>query len=125
MTLFDDFIANSAILEAELWQIVEDHNLMEQQGWIEDCMMRDFAGKLKNEYPQFGLVNIVFIMDKLYVACLKSLALKGREYNKAAKRLVLANLTLEQDNASLKSQLTALTEENSRLRMRPEPIIWL
>jgi hypothetical protein len=124
MTLFDDFIAKNALLEADLWQIIEDHDLFEKHGWIEDCMMRDFAGKLKNEYPQFK-GDIVHIMNKLYVACLKSLALKGREYNKAAKRLVLANLTLKQDNASLKSQLTALTEENSRLRMRPEPIIWL
>jgi hypothetical protein len=91
MTLFDDFIAKNATLEAELWQIVEDYNLMEQQGWINDSLMRSLAEKLQNDNPQFN-VDIVHIMDKLYVACLKRLALKGKEYKKEAKGLLLNTL---------------------------------
>jgi hypothetical protein len=103
MTLFDDFIANSAILEAELWQIVEDHDLMEQQGWINDSLMRSLAEKLQNDNPHFH--DIVHIMDKLYVACLKRLALKGKEHKKEAKRLLLNTL---KDNDELEFTVKTL-----------------
>ncbi len=108
MTLFDDFIAKNALLEADLWQIIEDHDLMERQGWIGDCMMRDLAIKLENENPKFVLADIVFVMDKLYVACLKSLALKSKECSKEAKKLVLSNLKLEQENNELKRRVKLL-----------------
>jgi hypothetical protein len=101
MTLFDDFIFKNATLEADLWQIVEDHDLMEQQGWINDCLMRNLARKLQNENLGFSRVDIVSLMDKLYIACLKSLALKSKECSKEAKKLVLNNLKLEQENNEL------------------------
>jgi hypothetical protein len=99
MTFYDDFIAENVKLEAELWQIVEDHDLLERQGWINDCMMRDLAIKLENENPKFGLADIVFIMDKLYVACLRRLAFKGKE----VKSLILKNLILEREKLNLES----------------------
>jgi hypothetical protein len=47
-------------------------------------------------------------MDKLYIACLKSLALKSKEYSKEAKKLVLNNLKLEQENNELKRRVKLL-----------------
>lgn len=82
-------------------------------------MMRDFANKLlqdENSHRPDGIFS--YVMDKLHVACLKRLALKGKEYNKEAKKLILKNLTLEQNNADFESRLKALTEENRRLRQQ-------
>jgi len=44
---------------------------------------------------------------------------------KKVKELRLENLTLKQNNANLKSQLKALTEENRRLRQELNPFQWL
>jgi hypothetical protein len=102
MNFYDDFIAENVKLETELWQIVEDHDLFEKQGWINDCMMRDLAIKLENENPRFN-GDIVHLMDKLYVACLRRLALNGKEYSKEVKSLVLKNLILEREKLNLES----------------------
>jgi hypothetical protein len=108
MTLLDDFIAKNALTEADLRQIIEDHDLLDSQGWINDCLMRNLARKLQNEDLGFSRADIVSLMDKLYIACLKSLALKSKEYSKEAKKLVLNNLKLEQENNELKRRVKLL-----------------
>ena len=77
MTLFDDFIANNAS-EDQMWQIVEDHDLLDRQGYINDCTLRDCANKFVQKYPQLA-VDIVHVMDKLYLACCKHFAFKYKK----------------------------------------------
>jgi hypothetical protein len=72
--MFDDFI-KAETTDEEKWQIIEEHDLLESQGFIGDCMMRKFAQRFTEKYP----TDDVWIMDRLYITCLKYFALKHKE----------------------------------------------
>lgn len=103
MTLFDDFIRENAT-EDDMWQIIEDNDLFDRQGWIGDCVIRSLADKFIEKHFEFRTERVTFVMDKLYRCCAKHFAFKYKEANEDRK---LLRLHIEDQ----RSALTELAEE--------------